>query len=219
MSCSRNLMGMSRSDGEVGSVDGLPEGASNVLLLAPSMAAESDEACRRLLCEGGAHVDALSVALTGTPDDRLAVCRAGGGDGPAKMGFVSVGETTRSAAAAAGGPVELPGGEVVVETVSSPADLTGLGIKISGFLSRWEGDGNRIHVCVHSLTTLLQYVDVQDVFRFLHVVTGRLDAVSAVAHYHMDPTAHTDQEVNTLKSLFDAVIELDDDGEWSVVTR
>jgi hypothetical protein len=52
------------------------------------------------------------------------------------------------------------------------------------------------------------YADVETVFRFLHVLTGRLDGVNAVGLFTIDPTTHDEQTVNTLKQLFDGAIEL-----------
>jgi len=211
---------MSRPDGQLTSLRGETGDASNVLLLAPSMGEEGDEGCSRLLTvEPEESKDVLSITLTESPDDRLAVWRRHASGRPARTGFVNVGDPTRSVSADSGGSIELPGRDMTIETVSSPADLTGIGIKVSSFLSEWAEDGNSIVVCFHSLTTLLQYIDLQEAFRFLHVLTGRLEAVDAVAHYHMDPDAHDEREVNTLKALFDAVVEVDGDGEWTVRTR
>lgn len=217
---------MSRPMGHGGELEVDLGDASNILLLASTMDSRTDEGCARLLtpdvedADGDEGTAALSITLTESPDERLAAWRPHTGpDDHDELGFVSVGETTRSAAAQSPGDVGLPGLDMTVETVSSPADLTGMGIKISEIISEWAGDGRRIVVCFHTLTTLLQYVDVQDAFRFLHMLTGRLKSVGATAHYHMDPAAHEEREVNTLKAVFDAVVEFDDDGEWVVRTR
>jgi hypothetical protein len=42
------------------------------------------------------------------------------------------------------------------------------------------------------------------------VLIGRISTVGRVAHYHMDPTAQEAKPVNTLFTLFDAVLRLDD---------
>jgi len=64
------------------------------------------------------------------------------------------------------------------------------------------------------------YVDLQTVFRFLHVFTGRIQSVDGLGVYCIDSTAHDDQTMNTLKQLFDGVIEVerDDDDEQVVMT-
>jgi hypothetical protein len=140
-----------------------------------------------------------------------------GPEHPARTSFVTADDGMRSAAAGAPAGAALPG-NMTVNTVSSPSDLTGLGMHISEQLSEWDGDGNRIVLDFDSLTTLLEYAPRESVFKFMHVLKGRVDSADAVAHYHMDPAAHEPQEISTFKSLMDAVIEVED-GEWSVASR
>lgn len=103
-----------------------------------------------------------------------------------------------------------------IKYASSPVDMTGIGIKLSEFLQEfYEVRGltnNRI--LLHSVSTLLMYSNLQTVFRFLHVFTGRVQSADALGVYVIDSTAHDDQTMNTLKQLFDAVIEVKE-GEGS----
>ncbi|QLK25555.1 recombinase RecA [Natrinema zhouii] len=104
-----------------------------------------------------------------------------------------------------------------IKYASSPVDMTGIGIKLSEFLQEfYEARGlTENRVLLHSVSTLLMYSDLQTVFRFLHVFTGRIQSADALGVYVIDSTAHDDQTMNTLKQLFDAVIELEEtsDGE------
>lgn len=102
-------------------------------------------------------------------------------------------------------------GDVDVVSIDDPADLSSLGIEISGFLT----DGGETNLCFHSLTELLDHSDLERAFRFLHVLAGRVRAADAVAHFHIDPTAHEPRDLNTLAALFDGVVERFD-GEWVV---
>ncbi|MDX1747996.1 MAG: recombinase RecA, partial [Halobacteriales archaeon] len=98
-----------------------------------------------------------------------------------------------------------------VEYVSSPGDLTGLGIGLTEQLRRFaESHEGRTRVGFHSLSTLLMYTELETVFRFVHVVTGRCDAIDALAFFALDPTTHGETTVNTLKQLFDGIIEVRD---------
>jgi len=109
-----------------------------------------------------------------------------------------------------------------VKYASSPVDMTGIGIKLSEFLEEFYQvrghDRNRI--LLHSVSTLLMYSDLQTVFRFLHVFTGRVQSADGLGVYVIDSTAHDDQTMNTLKQLFDAVVEVEEgeDGETSLST-
>ncbi|ELY61220.1 RAD55 family ATPase [Natronolimnohabitans innermongolicus] len=104
-----------------------------------------------------------------------------------------------------------------IKYASSPVDMTGIGIKLSEFLQHFYEDRGLTEnrVLLHSVSTLLMYSDLQTVFRFLHVFTGRIQSADALGLYVIDSTAHDDQTMNTLKQLFDAVIELEEtaDGE------
>lgn len=96
-----------------------------------------------------------------------------------------------------------------VEYVSSPGDLTGIGIGVSEQLRRFvEADVNQIRLCFYSLSTLLMYTELETVFRFLHVLSGRVDSIGALGLFALDPTTHEPSTVNTLKQLFDGVIEV-----------
>lgn len=209
------------TDGHSGpeSVTDAVERGSSVLLLAPSLDAATDDACFDLLSPAPPRdQDVLWVTYTRSPDACIEDWLARAGERPANLQFVSVGETTRSASASSPTGPAPGGGDEFVETLTSPGDLTGLGITLSEVLERWEGDGNPVVACFDSLTALLQYADLQTVYKFLHVLTGRFDAAGATAHFHLDPDACDQQTVSTLTSLFDTVIERDDDG-WTVRSR
>lgn len=204
-----------------GTVAGIPQfdPGTNVLLLAPSLEPAGTQACGTL-CTGvrstGRNV--LVISFTRTPDDVIQRLRSQAtATPPSKIGIISVGDSTRSAAATDGGGG--PSGPVAISTLSSPGDLTGMGITITEQLQEWVGDGNQIAICYDSLSMLLQYADVDRSFRFLHVITGRLRAVDAISHFHMDPTVHEERTLNTIKTLFDAAVEFEDDGSWRVTRR
>ncbi|MFB6092927.1 MAG: RAD55 family ATPase [Haloquadratum sp.] len=105
-----------------------------------------------------------------------------------------------------------------IKYTSSPVDMTGIGIKISEFLQNFYQDRGieRNRVMLHSLSTLLMYSDLQTVFRFLHVFTGRIQSVDGLGVFAIDASAHDDQTMNTLKQLFDGIITTQEDGPPSV---
>lgn len=192
--------------------DGL-SGANSTLLLSPSLAGDEEGACIDLLCpEEAASQNMLLVSYTKSPDAQLRRWRSHSDEQPANLGIVTVEDSTRSVAAQSGGDAGNFGPNGPVETVSSPNDLTGLGIRITEYLTTWEENGHRTVVCFDSLTALLQYVELETAYEFLHIITGRMAAVDAFAHFHMDPGAHDEQTVESITSLMDAVVEVDDDG-------
>ncbi|ELZ12508.1 hypothetical protein C479_03907, partial [Halovivax asiaticus JCM 14624] len=99
-----------------------------------------------------------------------------------------------------------------IKYASSPVDMTGIGIKLSEFLQEFYENRSLTEnrILLHSISTLLMYSDLQTVFRFLHVFTGRIQSADALGLCVIDSTAHDDQTMNTLKQLFDVVVEIED---------
>jgi KaiC/GvpD/RAD55 family RecA-like ATPase len=104
-----------------------------------------------------------------------------------------------------------------VKYASSPVDMTGIGIQMSEFLEEFfqRRGVTRNRLLLHSLSTMLMYADLETVFRFLHVTTGRVQSADALGLYVIDGTAHDEQTLNTLKQLFDGVLKVEsgDDGQ------
>ncbi|WP_096391485.1 RAD55 family ATPase [Halopenitus persicus] len=105
-----------------------------------------------------------------------------------------------------------------IKYTSSPVDMTGIGIKLSEFLEEFYGTRGieRNRIMVHSLSTLLMYAELQTVFRFLHVFTGRVQSVGGFGLFCIDSTAHDDQTMNTLKQLFDGIITTSEGAEPTI---
>ena len=95
-----------------------------------------------------------------------------------------------------------------LRVVSSPGDLTGVGIELTGILRGWHHDSvTDPRVGLHSLSTLLMYADLKRVYQFLHVVTTRVASVDGVGVYTLDVTAGGSTH-DPLKQLFDAMVEV-----------
>ncbi|MFA4936601.1 MAG: ATPase domain-containing protein, partial [Candidatus Methanoperedens sp.] len=72
-----------------------------------------------------------------------------------------------------------------IKIASSPVDLTGIGVKISQFFEEFfmKKNTQKIQLYINSLSTILMYSNIQTVFRFLHVFTGRIKAAGALGIY------------------------------------
>jgi KaiC/GvpD/RAD55 family RecA-like ATPase len=104
-----------------------------------------------------------------------------------------------------------------VRYASSPVDMTGIGIKFSEFVEEFytERGLQRNRIALDSLSTLLMYSDLQTVFRFMHVFTSRIEDAEALGVHVIESTAHDAETMNTLKQLFDGVIEVSEDRDVS----
>lgn len=98
----------------------------------------------------------------------------------------------------------LPG--VDLTAVTDPRDLPRLGITISDALGPGE-DELTPTLCFRSLGTLLQSVELERAFRFLHTLRGKVNASGVRAHYHLDPAIVDEHVVSTLEPLFDSVTD------------
>jgi KaiC/GvpD/RAD55 family RecA-like ATPase len=108
-----------------------------------------------------------------------------------------------------------------VKYASSPVDMTGIGIKFSEFLQEfYEPRGiQRNRVLLHSVSTLLMYSNLETVFRFLHVFTGRIQSADALGVHVIDSTAHDDQTINTIKQLYDGLLMVEEGDDGPVVRQ
>ncbi len=170
-------------------------GASNVLVLAPSVADAGIDACTNLLVDATDRVDRLLVVTVGTHPsvwhDRLTERSAG----PlAPVSYVDVKTLVRSTSTAASDGTDVPS---PVATVSSPADLLTLGKSVNSLLGDAAADGDRVALCIHSISEMLQFVDREFLFKFLHAVSARVRSVDGVAFYHLDNDA-PDEELQIM---------------------
>jgi hypothetical protein len=184
------------------------EGAASVLILRPQSAMGTDAAWKRALVDDPESVELLGVCLSDRPTDWYeGWCEALGTD-PTAATVITTPELTGE---------DEPGG-VEVKTVATPANLTGIGVKTTPYLSRWD---DTVTV-VEPLTVLFQYADTREVYQFLHVLLAQLRTNGGEAQVYVDPMVEDERTIELLKSLFDAVVEYDPDGEggdWNARLR
>lgn len=106
------------------------------------------------------------------------------------------------------------GGTPLVGSVSSPADLTGIGIEVSRLLQRLVGEQGlgRVRVAVCNLQTMAMYADEERITKFVHAFDGRIAEVGGFGVI----TRHTGDagiDENRLPALVDGVTEVREAGE------
>lgn len=184
--------------------------ARTILLLGAALQAPVDPVCIDLVTES--QPDAiLWITVTRSVDDKLRSWQERTeADLPDQVGVVDVGGQTHFGRSSES---VLDDHSVQVETVSDPRDLTGLGIAVNTVLGKWADTDTQPVVCFDSITPLLQYSDLQRLFRFLHALSQHVAEHSGVIHYHLDPTAHDQETINTLLQLIDTAVEVGPDGD------
>lgn len=189
---------------------------SSILLVGPLGGQADDTACRTLLdADTGEPTNRILVTNDQSMEARLRTCH--GGAGVNALGgetvIIGMGEPSRGASATA---PTVTGDGVTTVSLSDSRNLARLGMHVSRWLTDWEAEPTRLVVCVHSLSTLLQVMDLDTVFRFLHVLNARIDAAGGQIHYHLEPDDHDDVTLSTLGALFDAILTYDEAGTVDV---
>lgn len=189
--------------------------AANVLVVGPAGSAMEFELCAKLCTRGRRPRRRLLVTTRQSPDERLTALRSYGAGSFDETTVIAVGDDVRSSGGDEPTVHDFQGETITVETIRETRDLTRLGLLINQHLPD-EVDESAPVLCFHNLTTLLQFVEIEKAFRFLHVLQGRVRSAGAQAHYHIDPNDHAEAAVHTLEPLFDFTVRFDADGHVSV---
>lgn len=181
-----------------GLVSGFDDG-TNLLLSGPAMSGKRD-LLLSLLARGEADGDGSVIVTARDPAEEVATEYADAvGAEPRFLRIIDC-VSAQSGSATNGDNTHY---------VSSPGDLTGMGIEFSE-VARSAGDAgvDRLRVGFDSLSPLLMYVDLQRLFRFLHVFTSQIQSQGWLGVFSVDPESHDDQTINTISQLFDGVLEV-----------
>ncbi len=118
---------------------------------------------------------------------------------------------------------KMMGGEAnendTIKIASSPVDLTMIGVKINQFFEKFFkiNKAKNIQLNINSLSTLLMYSNIKTVFKFLHVVTGRVKAAGGLGVYVIESGVHDMLAVASLNQLFDGVIEVKSENDRNFI--
>lgn len=99
-----------------------------------------------------------------------------------------------------GDPSSLP---VEVVRPDGTMGLSTLGQTISRVVDRHEQMEGKISFEFDILSELITTFDLQQVFKFLHVLTARLEDANALSHFYANPSARSESSINVLDEVFD----------------
>lgn len=103
-------------------------------------------------------------------------------------------------------------GVAAAASTEGPGALSEIGVAASEQIEQLGARPGRTCVGLHSVTALLEVHVVPAVFRFLHVLDGRVRAADGVLVATVDRSAHDPETVSTVAELFDDVVEVPEDG-------
>ncbi|WP_336036906.1 RAD55 family ATPase [Halobacterium yunchengense] len=195
--------------GEVLPVDGIPDGA-NLLVGGPSMTGKRRLALS-LLDDGCERGEGAVVVGTHESTDRIRE-RAPNVSAQVDAGRAGVVDcVTRQR----GNRV---GDEELVKYVSSPGDVTDVGIRLGGLFQVLEERVDRARFGVSTVSTMLMYADPRRVYRLLHVFNGHVDRLDWMSLAVLDTSNR--EPFDTLAPLYDGMVQTrsgDDGRELRVV--
>jgi KaiC/GvpD/RAD55 family RecA-like ATPase len=97
---------------------------------------------------------------------------------------------------------------VTTSYLSSPRDMTGLSIELSGQFRDFHERDIETRFGFHSLSTYLMYQNLQRVYRMVHVLSGQIESAGWLGAFVID--SPSDRELSMLSQLVDGVIETRD---------
>lgn len=99
--------------------------------------------------------------------------------------------------------------DIATQRVSSPGDLTGISIGTAKLMQQFTSqDISSVRHGLVSISTLLQYLELDTVFKFLHIYTSRISDTQGLGIFTVDNAAHDSQTINTVMNEFDGILEL-----------
>jgi hypothetical protein len=200
--------------------EALPD-ASTVLVLAPTESDVDDEVCIDLLTgDDPSSRNVLSATVVQSAAERLDLWRRETGDiPPARAAIVDA--SWDDVSTTCGRPALLDEGDstpLSVKSLPANAEPIDLGMAVARYLGAWESAPESTVFCLHSLTALLDRFDRKTVVSLVSGLNDLCADVGATGHHHLDPTAHDDEAVATLRPLYDAVVEHVAEVGWTVTS-
>lgn len=98
-------------------------------------------------------------------------------------------------------------GQVTVESVDSPGDLTSIGVKFTELLESFEDHPDPVGIGLHSVSQLVMQSDLETVYQFLQVLTGQLRTAGWPAVSVVDRVVVDGADTAVLEHHFDVVVE------------
>lgn len=177
-------------------LDPVPAG-TNLLVTGPSLGGTRDLVMQLLTCDADEGLLLLTTDMTG--EEAIASYEANGtAYVPSRMAVVDCARNSQN-----------DDGRNI-HAVSTPADLTGLGIVFSSLYEQLYSAGiEKVRTGLYTLAPLIMYAEkIQPLYRFLHTMTGRIRSADGLGVSAIDPNAQDTETFHTLTQPFDGKIEL-----------
>jgi hypothetical protein len=186
---------------------------SQALVVGPLEGQQTQRVCSDLLTHGKLKSNILIVTPASMAATQVRLCQKSKDWQGGETCIVSIGDGEGTTSVKSTVTSTTTDDAITTRQVSSPTDLSRLGIVITQVLSEWETRDVPIRVCFVALSSILQYVNEEKLFRFLFTLNRRFDSSDIDAHYHVDPEVHTEETINTLRPILEETINVQSLGE------
>jgi len=176
------------------------DGRGDILVLSPTQSEGANNA--RIHFTSAADI---AIIVTTSPAVRLRLLRDRLDELPAWTVMV----TTDRSPLEQLSEIDLSSLPVEVVALDSSLGLSSLGETLSRVISEHESADGKLMMEFNILAEILSKFSLQQVFKFLHLLSARLADADALAHYYLDP-GESDSTVNMLRELFDLTIRTSD---------
>lgn len=143
----------------------------------------------------------LVVCDESSPDEVMSTVSTKYRTLPGEFGLINIGDTTRSPCTEQPDQLDSP----AILTIIDDDDISRLGTTINLYLNQWADNEKRIRIFFNSLTKLLQTVSLQQLFRFLHLLTYRIHQTGSIGQFYLNPKNFDKEIIRTVEPLFDIV--------------
>ncbi len=94
-----------------------------------------------------------------------------------------------------------------IRYAASPQNVTEIGMKFTDLFEEFREEPETVGVGLHSLSEMLMYLDAQDVYQFVRVLTKQAESEDWFTVAVIGSTMHDEQTLHTLYEPFDTVVD------------
>ena len=188
---------------------------TQVLVLSPTTHGVTNDLFTQICTtDGTATQNVVFVTATRSTSDRLPMTRqfAAWVDGHTTL--IEVGQP-RAAPESTRGTNTLGRNVDSHKEVPNPQNLAKLGVVISHEFSRIDNQYPTV-LGFHTLSSMVQHLGAGTVVPFLYTLCSKLDESGVMGYCHLDPGRHSEDDVETIKSVFDVAVRIQPDGSVDI---
>jgi hypothetical protein len=188
---------------------------TQVLVLSPISAGVTNDIFTRIATgDETATQNVVFVTATRSTNDRLPMTRQFAEWVGGESTLIEVGQP-RSDAATTRDTNTLGRKVNTHKEIPNPQNLAKLGVVVSHGIGQID-NGYPTVFGFHTLSSMVGHLGTERVVPFLYTLCSQLNESGVMGYCHLDPTRHSDDDVATIKSIFDVAVRIQPDGSVEI---